>query len=129
MRKHDYINSIAKIVRQNIDCDKKLTFLDIKEFLKGIGGYVSYNLNNSIYPVNIEKVGSTFVLRIDESLDDYSKVMFSLVEIGHLFLHFRYLDKDYYKNFWIDESSFFRYGRGLERAEAIKFADLVYNGL
>lgn len=126
MSREEYIISFANIIREHIGFKNCLKFLDVEKFIEDIGGSVSLISKDSIYPANIEKVGSAFVLRVDKSLNDYSKVMYSLIEMGHLFLHFRYLDEKYYEEFWIEESAYFRYGRGIERMEASKFASLVY---
>lgn len=126
--KEEYIVSIANIVKEHIDFEKHITFLDIKSFVEEIGGSVSFASNESIYPVNIEKTDASFVLKVKDSLDEYEKIILSLIEIGHLFLHLKYLDREYYSQFWIDDTAYFRYGRAVERSEASKLAHVVYNG-
>lgn len=125
MYSQKYIFDFANLIKEKLNISTQLEFCKLKEFIEKIGGSIFLVDDDCFYNSNIKKEGSGFILFLDNSLSDSDKVRFSLVELGHLFLHFKYLDKDFYKNVLECETSYFRYGRAIERKEAFDFANVI----
>ena len=119
--RRNYIASIANIVRDAFDITTPVTEQNFRDIIQALGGTLEYK-SNMIYDAKIERVGEYFNVSVNSN-SVINRQRFSIAhELGHLFLHMKRLDKNYWENHVVEDSSYFRYGRGIEEIEADEFA-------
>lgn len=119
--KKEYIESLAKIVRETFDIKSPVTKFKLQEIVEELGGDLEYK-RDMIYDAKIERAGDKFLVLVNDTKPELGQIFSIARELGHLLLHMKRLDEDYWKNNIMEDSAYFRYGRGIEELESYEFA-------
>lgn len=94
---------------------------DIEKLVRELGGRIIY-VNDPDIDAYLEKHGEGFRIYLDIN-KGRKRQRFSIAhELGHLFLHLDYLNRDYWEKLKTAESRVFRFGHDAEELEANEFA-------
>lgn len=116
-----YIAQLANVIRSNFNITTPVRREDFNQIVQILKGELNYR-DNLDYEAKIERDNESFIISVDNSKPE-NRQRFSLAhELGHLFIHMKRLDENYWKNNVIEDSAYFRYGRGIEESEANEFA-------
>lgn len=122
-----YIISFVDIIKDIFNISSPLTKKHLACIIDELGGSLEYT-SDTIYNVNIKRNNNSFTVYINNNLISKNTELFSIAnELGHLFLHMKILDHEYWKKNIIEDTAYFRYGRGMEQAEAHIFAFELLN--
>lgn len=119
-----YIKQMVTIVKDVFNLKDNADEKDVFNIVNELGGYIEYDIE-SIYPINIKKYSDSFVVIINNELTKDNLTYSLMLELSHLFLHLRIFDKNYWSSIGVDDTAYFRYGRGLEQYEAKLFTDFL----
>lgn len=110
--------SIAQLLVEKLNLKNGF---DIITLVKQLGGKVIF-VDDIYMDAYLEKDGNGFVIYLDSSKSS-KRQRFSIAhELGHLFLHLKYLDQSYWSSLSVESSRVYRYGHDVEELEANEFA-------
>lgn len=116
-----YIAQLANVIRSNFNITTPVRTENFNQVVQTLNGELYYE-DNLDYEAKIERNNEKFIISVDNSKPE-NRQRFSLAhELGHLFLHMKRLDEKYWTNNIVEDSAYFRYGRGIEELEANEFA-------
>lgn len=122
--KKEYIESLVNIIRETFNIQTPITEEKLTEIINELGGSLEYR-SDMIYDAKIERMGSEFIVSVNGSKPK-NRQKFSIAhELGHLFLHMKRLNEEYWINNIIEDSAYYRYGRGIEELESDEFAGVL----
>lgn len=125
--RQNYIISLVNIIKDTFNISSQITKKHLFSIIDELGGSLEYT-SDTIYNVNIKRSNNIFKVYINNNLISKNTELFSIAnELGHLFLHMKILDHEYWEKNIIEDTAYFRYGRGMEQAEAHIFAFELLN--
>lgn len=111
----------ANLAQKLIDAMGLEPGFDIEEVVNILGGEVCYSITPG-FEAYIEKKGEEFCIYVDSSKSKRRQRFSIAHEIGHLFLHLKYTEKNIWNSIKDTNSRMFRYGYDQLEAEANQFA-------
>ena len=123
--RRDKINELAETIREEANLSTPLSIEDLEEFVQELGGDVQYDELDDDTDGIIQRDRNSFVIKLNSvnfSTDERRKFTLSH-ELGHLFLHMKYLDEKAWENSEnYEDTTYARSGYSEEEYDANEFA-------
>jgi Zn-dependent peptidase ImmA (M78 family) len=119
------INELVEAIREEANLATPLTLDSLKQFIKELGGRVGYDTLDDDIDGYISRDGNNFSIilnNVNFASDEREKFTLSH-ELGHLFLHMQYLDREAWANAEnYEDTVYARSGYSEEEYDAHEFA-------
>ena len=123
--RRDKINELAETIREEANLSTPLSIEDLENFVRELGGDVIYDELDYDTDGIIQRDQNSFVIKLNSinfSTNERKKFTLSH-ELGHLFLHMKYLDEEAWENSEnYKDTTYARSGYSEEEYDANEFA-------
>jgi len=123
--RRNQINELAEAIREEANLSTPLSLENLENFVHELGGDIRYDILDDDTDGLIQRNNNNFVITLNNanfSTDERKKFTLSH-EIGHLFLHMKYLNEEEWENSEnYEDTTYARSGYSEEEYDANEFA-------